>query len=104
MKFRRPGSLSALRVCLLITLALHFSGRAFASQKPESAPPAKTQEKKPQSPFEAVPVAPSEPKPEPEQPKPTPGAKPVFEAPKPAGEAPVTPTIEDVIEAIEFRG
>ncbi|MDP2997791.1 MAG: outer membrane protein assembly factor BamA [Bryobacterales bacterium] len=104
MIFPRPGSLSALLVCLLITPALHFSGRAFASQKPESAPPAQTQEKKPQSPFEAVPAAPAAPKPEPEQPKPAPGAKPIFEAPKPAGEAPVAPTVENVIETIEFRG
>ncbi|MEK7754330.1 MAG: outer membrane protein assembly factor BamA, partial [Acidobacteriota bacterium] len=104
MIFPRPGSLSALLVCLLIIPALHFSGRAFGSQKPESAPPAQTQEKKPQSPFEAVPVAPAAPKPEPEQPKPAPGAKPIFEAPKPAGEAPVAPTVENVIETIEFRG
>ncbi len=102
--FSRRRSLRPLLVCLLITPALLVTGRGFASQKPESAPPPQAQEKKQQNPFEAVPVAPVEPKPEPQEAKPAPGAKPVFEAPKPAAEAPKAAAIENIIETIEFRG
>jgi outer membrane protein insertion porin family len=104
MMLSRPGSLSALLVCLLILPVLLFSGRVLASQQPAGAPPAPPPEKKQQSPFEAVPVAPAEPKPEPQEPKPAPEAKPAFEAPKPAAEEPKPAALQDIIESIEFRG
>ncbi|MBI4874742.1 MAG: outer membrane protein assembly factor BamA [Acidobacteria bacterium] len=104
MMFSRRCSLRSLLVCLLIAPALQFPGRAFASQQPQSPPPAQAPEKKQQSPFETVPVAPREAKPEPQQPKPAPGAKPVFEAPAPAAEEAKPSGLQDVIEAIDFRG
>ena len=104
MKFSRLGGLSQILVCLFVCSALKSPGRISAFQEPQPAAPAKPQEKKQQSPFEAVPVAPAEPKPEPPKPKPVPGQKPVFEQPTPAAEAPKPAAVENIIEAIEFRG
>jgi outer membrane protein insertion porin family len=58
---------------------------------------------KPPSPFE--PVRPAE-EAQPQPPRPQPGQQPPspFEAPKPAAEAPPPAKVENVIEAIEFRG
>jgi outer membrane protein insertion porin family len=88
----------------LILPALLLPGRAVGAQQPAGAPPAPPPEKKQQSPFEPVPAAPAEPKPEAPPPKPAPGAKPAFEAPTPAPEAPRPAEVQDIIEAIEFRG
>jgi outer membrane protein insertion porin family len=107
MMFPRLGSLSPLLVCFLITSALETMGRASASQQqPSTSSPQAPEKKQQQSPFETVPRAPAEVKPEaqPPKPAPTPAEKPAFEAPKPAVEAPKPTEIENVIEAIEFRG
>lgn len=99
---------------------VYFSPPIRAQDAPVGQAP---QQKKQQSPFEPVPQS-TEPKPQPpaqkkgpfeqvpeakeaQQPKPTERPKPIFEAPKPAEEAPKPKPgqpIEDVIEAIEFRG
>ncbi len=81
------------RHCLVIVAAL-LAGQAAAGQQPPASPPAKPS----QSPFEQVPQAPEAAQPGPQQRPPSP-----FEAPKPA-EEPKPGAIEDVIEAIEFRG
>ncbi len=107
MMFPRLGSLSPLLVCLLITSALETTGRASASQQQPSTPSPQAPEKKQQqSPFETVPRAPVEPKTAAQPPKPasTPAERPAFEAPKPAVEAPKPAAMENIIEAIEFRG
>ncbi len=79
---------------------------AQESPPPKTPPPApaKPAPPKPQSPFEAVPTAEEQPaRPEPQQPKPEP-AKPAFEAPPAAAEPAPPAAVENVIEAIEFRG
>lgn len=116
MKFRRLSSLSVREVCLFaLTGTFLFTGVSTVSaqqqqppqqqqqqqqQTPPPAPP--PPQKKQANPFETVPLS-QEPAPA----KPTqPGqAKPQLEAPKPAveGATPEGP-VEDVIEAIEFRG
>jgi outer membrane protein insertion porin family len=110
MMFPRLGRLNCvLVISVLFSLAAPAQQTPPAPQQkkgpfepvpaPEAEPakpePAPTQQKKQASPFEAVQPA------EAEQPKP-PGAKPQLEAPKPAAEPSVP--VEDVIEAIEFRG
>ena len=95
MILSRPGCLRATLVCLVIPIAL-FQGRAIAQD-----PPARPQEKKQQqSPFEAVPQ-PVEPQPAKPQ-KPAPPSP--FEAPKAAPEPAKPAEIENIVEAIEFRG
>jgi len=102
-----PDRLSCLATLFAFLWSLAaVSAAAQESQPPKAPPPApaKPAPAKPPSPFEAVPTAEEQPaKPEPQQPKPAPG-KPAFEAP-PAAAEPAPPTaVENVIEAIEFRG
>ena len=94
MRFERLRGARNVSVCLCL---------AFAAALAQQGAPGPQQR---QSPFEPVP-APAEPaKPEAQPPKPAPGAKPPspFEAPKPVEEAPPPQAVENVIEAIEFRG
>ena len=90
--FPRRQRLRAGRVFLLVPLLLSFQIRALGQQAP---PPAKPTG--PQNPFENVPQT--------QEPPPAKPAKPQqpFEAPKPAAEAPPA-KLEDIVEAIEFRG
>ncbi len=92
MMLSRPSGLKALRVFCLIFLALGSTLPLPAAQQPPAPP-------KPPSPFESVPTAPQA-----EPPKPAEPAKPQFETPKPALQPPAAEEIENVIEAIEFRG
>jgi outer membrane protein insertion porin family len=110
MKFRRPESLSARAVCLfvlssafLITTQQSVLGQQQPPQQQQQQPPAAPppQKKQAPSPFESVPTA-EQAKPAPAQPQPG-QTKPVLEAPKPATDQPEGP-IEDVVEAVEFRG
>ncbi len=109
MKFRRPESLSAIAVCvfvlssafLLTTQPVFAQQQQQQQQPPPQTPTPPPQKKQAPSPFESVPLS-NEAKPAPQQPG---QAKPVLEAPKPAaGEPQTTGPIEDVVEAIEFRG
>lgn len=107
MMFPRLGRLNCVLVVQAL-LSLALGGKLLAQQQQQQAPPAAPQQKK-QNPFERVPGTADEAKPaapaaQPAQPKP---AKPQLETPKPAEEeAKPKPTgpVEDVIEAIEFRG
>ncbi len=97
MKCPRLGRLYTVLVFILL---LSSAGSLSAQQQQPAAP----QQKK-QNPFETVPSTTEQPKPAAE-PKPS-QAKPVLETPKPAEEAPkptVVGPIDNVIEAIEFRG
>ncbi len=78
----------------VLTCACVWAALAGAQQPEKPKPP---------SPFE--PVRPAE-EAQPEPPRPQPGQQPPspFEAPKPAAEAPPPVKVENVIEAIEFRG
>ena len=90
IKFPGPRRLRIGGLCLLAVLSLLFQARSFGQQQ---APPAKP---RPQSPFETVPQT--------QEPPPAKPAKPQqFEAPKPAAEEPPA-KLEDIVEAIEFRG
>jgi outer membrane protein insertion porin family len=117
MKWCRLRSLKAFWVCLVFFSA--SAPETVRAQQPTPPQQAKPEEKKQQpSPFERVPAAPEQPKPEekkqqpspfervptaPEQPKPE-AAKPQLETPQPAA-APAKPdAVENVVEAIEFRG
>jgi outer membrane protein insertion porin family len=115
MMFIRRGRLAAPLLCLLIPFLAYQPSAAFAQapagQAPAAPQPAKP---KPANPFENVPQ--STPTDAPQAPKPKPNVP--FEAPKPAAPdaaaPPATPAqdatrpadtpVEDVIEAIEFRG
>lgn len=106
MMFRRHGCLSVLTVyCGLFAGTLCGAPQAqppaAGQPKPETAPP-KPAPAKPANPFETVPVAPVDPRPEPQGPKQTPGTKPELEAPKVT--APEEVPAADTIELIEFRG
>ena len=93
MSVLRRRSLTSAFVCLCSTAAF----AAFAQQ--EAKPP---QQKKQPSPFETVPQAVEQPKPE--APKPPAQVKPTLETPKPAEEAKPAAPVQDIVEAIEFRG
>ncbi len=117
MMFFRPPSLNAVRLSVIATALLVLTSLAFAqpqAQAPKPVPPAK---KAAPSPFETVPQSPTgEAKPVPAQaPKPpSPFERPTTapaEAKPPAAAAPAKPVqpgaeapVEDIIEAIEFRG
>lgn len=117
MMFFRPTSLNAVRLSVIATALLVLSSLAHAqpqAQAPKPVPPAK---KAAPSPFETVPQSPTgEAKPVPAQaPKPpSPFERPTTapeEAKPPATAAPAKPVqpgaeapVEDIIEAIEFRG
>jgi len=84
----------------VVCLCLSIPSAALAQQPaPPANTPAPQQPKPPQNPFEAVPQSVEQPKP------PTPPApgQPKLEAPKTA-EEPKPQTLENTIEAIEFRG
>lgn len=106
MKFRRPESLSAIVVSVfvlssafLLTTQPVLAQQQQQQQQPQTTPP--PQKKQAPSPFESVPVS-EDAKPAAQQPG---QAKPVLEAPKPAaGETAPAGPVEDVIEAVEFRG
>ncbi|MBL8230583.1 MAG: outer membrane protein assembly factor BamA [Bryobacterales bacterium] len=97
MTFSRLGGLQLLYVFyLLVFIGFSGSAQALLAQQPPAEPPKPPQQKK-ANPFETVPQTT-----EPAQP-----AKPKIqlEAPKPVEGAKPAPTeVEDVIEAIEFRG
>ena len=104
MKFRRHVSLYAVVVCLSVfpCAFLVISQPAFAQQpqqtQQQTPPPAQQpppQKKQGANPFEAIPQAEE--------------AKPVVQSAKPlpavvAGQPAPATAVEDVIEAIEFRG
>ena len=104
MKFRRLACLNALLVCLSGVSAIGLSSSAFGQQAP--AAPANSPEKKKANPFEQVPVGTTEAPVPTAKPQTPPAAtqKPGFEAP--AAEAPkqATNQVENIVEAIEFRG
>jgi outer membrane protein insertion porin family len=92
MKFERLRAMRNVSVCCWLTAAVAFAQQGAPGQQQR------------QSPFEPVPV-PAESAP-PSPAKPAPGQQPPspFEAPKPVEEAPAPKAVENVIEAIEFRG
>lgn len=120
MKTRRPASLSALAICLFTSAVFLIPAPAFAQQDPAAAPQqqqpanptqgepaqqAPPQKKQAPSPFESVPQT-ADPA-APQNPAPPPQKKdqgPTLEAPKPAVETQPAGPIQDVVEAIEFRG
>ncbi len=98
MELSRPASLRSVFFCLLAAAFLIFSSavpKSSAQQPPSEPKPA--QQPKPASPFETVPQSkeqvPAPPKPESPFERPT-----TPEEPKPPAE------MQDVVEAIEFRG
>jgi outer membrane protein insertion porin family len=98
MELSRPASLRSVFFCLLAAAFLIFSSavpKSSAQQPPSEPKP--TQQPKPASPFETVPQSkeqvPAPPKPESPFERPT-----TPEEPKPPAE------MQDVVEAIEFRG
>ncbi|MBI4904722.1 MAG: outer membrane protein assembly factor BamA [Acidobacteria bacterium] len=105
MMFPRLGSLHARSVCKLTILCgiLAIQLPLIAQQQPPAQPqppaPKPAPQQKKTSPFENVPSTQT---PAAQPPKPAP-AKPQLESPKPA-ETPKPAAVEDVIEAIEFRG
>ncbi len=107
MKFRRPESLSAIVVSVfvlssafLLTTQPVSAQQQQQQQQPQTTPP--PQKKQAPSPFESVPVTEDAKPAAPQQPG---QAKPALEAPKPAaGEPSAAGPVEDVIEAVEFRG
>jgi outer membrane protein insertion porin family len=91
MTRHRPRGLDIAVICLCL-----LAGSVRAQQ---ATPPRN------QNPFESVAPAAEPAAPQPQQPKVQPGAPPSpFETPKPVEEAPQPAAVEDVIEAIEFRG
>jgi len=101
MMFGRPSRLSTLLFCLL-SLNL-ISGGARAQQQNPAQPPKPEQAKPQANPFETVPPHPEQAKPPAQQPKPQP-FEPPKEAPKPETPEAKPGEVEEVIEAIEFRG
>lgn len=98
MMFSRPGGLPTLVLWQLACL-VGFSSLAYP-QAQQPAPPPPQQKKA--NPFETVPQTAPPQAPQPATPKPQ---QPKLESPKPADEAKPAPgPVEDVIEAIEFRG
>ncbi len=93
MSFFRPPRLYALLVCQFLLIPTSIVGVGLAQQAP--------QQPKPPNPFESVPQAPKESKPEA---APAKQQQPRFETPKPVGEAPKSDAVQDIVEAIEFRG
>ena len=112
MKFHRRSGLTTVPIRNPLLAAVMLCVTGVYGQQPPPAPqsPPPPQQKK-QNPFETVPQS-AEPKPQEKKeaasPKPAPAkpdpAKPGLEAPKPAAEPEPPAEIEDVIEAIEFRG
>ncbi len=97
MMFSRPGGLPTLVLWQLACL-VGISPLAYPQAQPAPPPP---QQKK-ANPFESVPQTAQPQTPQPATPKPQ---QPKLESPKPADEAKPAPgPVEDVIEAIEFRG
>jgi len=106
MLFCRHECLSAIRLCLLSTTAAFLLSSTLLAQAPAQQAPPATPPPKSQNPFETVPTSPPAQQPAPQAPK-TPAPKPgsPFEAPKPAeAPPPAAEKLEDVVEAIEFRG
>lgn len=100
MKLSRRKRLNPCLFCFLVVMAAMVSGGAATAQQStaeQQQSPAAPQPQTPPSPFEQVPQG-TEPALPPQQQPPSP-----FEAPKEA-EAPKPAEIENVIEAIEFRG
>ncbi|MCC6343836.1 MAG: outer membrane protein assembly factor BamA [Bryobacterales bacterium] len=99
----RLGGLHALFVLqAALFLGVFSSVQALLAQQsqPQAPPPKPAPQQKKANPFEAVPEAA-----QPETPQAKPGqAKPVLETPKAAEGAPKPGAVENVIEAIEFRG
>ena len=105
MTFRRLQCLNTIAVLQLAILpALIFAPVADGAQAVPTAqnPVPQTPAPKPANPFETVPQS-QEPKPEPAKPT-APAAKPQTEAVKPAADEAKPQVVDDVIEAIEFRG
>ncbi|HSB16163.1 MAG TPA: POTRA domain-containing protein, partial [Bryobacteraceae bacterium] len=96
MMFGRRLRLGAVVVCVCGISVAAGAAQQPPAQQPPTAPPKK------QSPFEAVQGAPDE-QAKPQQPPPAKPPSP-FEAPAPAAEPAPAAKVEDVIEAIEFRG
>ncbi len=84
---------------------IRLSGAAFTCACVWAALAGAQQPEKPKPPNPFEPVRPAE-EAQPQAPRPQPGQQPPspFEAPKPAAEAPPPAKVENVIEAIEFRG
>ncbi|HXG34442.1 MAG TPA: POTRA domain-containing protein, partial [Bryobacteraceae bacterium] len=84
---------------------IRLSGAAFTCACVWAALAGAQQPEKPKPPNPFEPVRPAE-ETQPQAPRPQPGQQPPspFEAPKPAAEAPPPAKVENVIEAIEFRG
>jgi outer membrane protein insertion porin family len=106
MMFFRPGGLPSLvlwQLAILLVLSGLPSSSAFAQQAPQQQPPPPKPQEKKANPFESVPQV--EAPPAAQQPKPA-APKTQLETPKPAAESPkpAPGAVEDVIEAIEFRG
>ena len=97
MRFSRPLCLNPIAVCLFAILPALFSAQRAIGAQAVPTPQTPAPKPQPANPFETVPQ-----EAKPEAPKPVPNVKPALETPKPAeAEAKV---VEDVIEAIEFRG
>jgi outer membrane protein insertion porin family len=98
MKHSGLGRLQRLAACCIC-----LGAGTLVGQAPPPTPPAQTPAKpKPQNPFESVPQAPTE-APKPQAPKPG-QAKPQLEGLRPAPTPDQPAEIDNVIEAIEFRG
>jgi outer membrane protein insertion porin family len=98
MKHSGLGRLQRLAACCSC-----LGAGTLVGQAPPPTPPAQTPAKpKPQNPFESVPQAPTE-APKPQAPKPG-QAKPQLEGLRPAPTPDQPAEIDNVIEAIEFRG
>jgi outer membrane protein insertion porin family len=120
MMFSRLGGLRTLYVfqLFLITGFIGFNALLVGQQPPPAQAPPATPPQQKKSPFETIPET-QQPKPEPQQKKQSPFETPTtpesqrpkppppkLESPKPAEEKPAQPAgpVEDIIEAIEFRG
>lgn len=102
MMSSRLRSLRSLLVCVFAVAGLLAAAVSLCAQQPTPAQPPQNPQQKKQNPFESVPQTAEQPKPE--APK-AQAPKPTLEPVKP-GEEPAKPEgpVEDVVEAIEFRG